>query len=116
MRFLSLLLGALLMSVAAAPASGQSGDQGEGERPQWRLVIHGGAGVIERARMSPEEDRAIREALNRALEAGSAILARGGSALDAVEAAVRVLEDDPISMRGGLGFTYQGRSRWMPRS
>ena len=61
MRFLSLLLGALLMSVTAPSASGQSGE--ESERPPWRLVIHGGAGVIERARMAPEEDAAIRAAL-----------------------------------------------------
>jgi L-asparaginase / beta-aspartyl-peptidase len=109
MRFLSLLLGALLMSVTAPSASGQSGDQSESERPAWRLVIHGGAGVIERARMSPEEDAAIRAALNRALEAGSAILARGGKALDAVEAAVRVLEDDPHFNAGrGSVFTYDG--------
>ena len=64
-------------------------------RPQWRLVIHGGAGVIERSRMTADEDAAIRAALNRALDAGSAILSGGGAALDAVEAAVRVLEDDP---------------------
>ena len=54
--------------------------------------------------------RAIRAALDRALEAGSAILARGGSALDAVEAAVRVLEDDPHFNAGrGSVFTYEGR-------
>jgi L-asparaginase / beta-aspartyl-peptidase len=78
--------------------------------PRWRLVIHGGAGVIERGRITPEEDNAIRAALNRALEAGSEILARGGSALDAVEAAVQVLEDDPHFNAGrGSVFTYEGR-------
>jgi beta-aspartyl-peptidase (threonine type) len=108
MRILSLLLGALLMTATAASASAQSGEGDQ--RPTWRLVIHGGAGVIERGRMSAEEDRAIREALNRALEAGSAILARGGKALDAVEAAVRVLEDDPHFNAGrGSVFTYDGR-------
>ncbi len=106
MRFLSLLLGALMMSTAAAAA--HQTEAGDG-RPAWRLVIHGGAGVIERARLSPDEDRAIRGALDRALEAGSAILARGGTALDAVEAAVRVLEDDPHFNAGrGSVFTYQG--------
>jgi L-asparaginase / beta-aspartyl-peptidase len=108
MRFL-LLLGALIMTATASPASAQSG-AAEGERPQWRLVIHGGAGVIERARMTPAEDAAIRAALNRALEAGSAILTGGGSSLDAVEAAVRVLEDDPHFNAGrGSVFTYDGR-------
>lgn len=76
---------------------------------RWRLVIHGGAGVIERARMSPGEDAAIRAALDRALEAGAAILSGGGSSLDAVEAAVRVLEDDPHFNAGrGSVFAYDG--------
>lgn len=76
----------------------------------WRLVIHGGAGVIERDRISPEEDAAIRAALNRALDAGVAILSDGGAALDAVEAAVRVLEDDPHFNAGrGSVYTYEGR-------
>jgi len=77
---------------------------------QWRLVVHGGAGVIERSRITPEEDAAIRAALNRALDAGSAILSSGGASLDAVEAAVRVLEDDPHFNAGrGSVFTYDGR-------
>src|ERR1044072_7223234 len=76
----------------------------------WRLVVHGGAGVIERDRISNEEESAIRAALNRALDAGAAILEDGGSALDAVEAAVRVLEDDPHFNAGrGSVFTYEGR-------
>jgi len=76
----------------------------------WRLVIHGGAGVIERGRISAEEDSAIRAALGRALDAGSAILEDGGGALDAVEASVRVLEDDPHFNSGrGSVFTYEGR-------
>ncbi|MGQ0590890.1 MAG: isoaspartyl peptidase/L-asparaginase family protein [Sphingosinicella sp.] len=83
--------------------------QDEDGRPAWQLVIHGGAGVIERSRLTPEQDAAIRAALDQALEAGSAILASGGSALDAVEAAVRVLEDAPHFNAGrGSVFTYQG--------
>ena len=75
----------------------------------WRLVIHGGAGVIERSRLTPEEDSAIRAALGRALDAGGAILSGGGASLDAVEAAVRVLEDDPHFNAGhGSVFTYEG--------
>lgn len=104
MRFLSLLFGALLMSTAADAAAGQTS-----ARPEWKLVIHGGAGVIERDRLSGEKDRAIRAALDGALATGSEILAKGGSALDAVEATVRVLEDDPNFNAGrGAVFTYQG--------
>ncbi|HEX4736610.1 MAG TPA: isoaspartyl peptidase/L-asparaginase [Allosphingosinicella sp.] len=75
----------------------------------WKLVIHGGAGVIERELLSAEEDRAIRVSLCRALEAGSAILSAGGSALDAVERTACMLEDDPHFNAGrGSVFTFQG--------
>ena len=76
----------------------------------WKLVIHGGAGRIERPRISEVQDREIREAVNRALVAGSGILASGGGAVDAVEAAVRELEDDPHFNAGrGSVFTHDGR-------
>jgi len=75
----------------------------------WTLVVHGGAGIIEQGNLSPEEEQAIRAALGRALEAGAAILRDGGAALDATEAAVRVLEDDPHFNAGrGSVFTYDG--------
>jgi beta-aspartyl-peptidase (threonine type) len=75
----------------------------------WKLVVHGGAGVIERRLSTPEQDRDIRASLDRALEAGAAILAAGGDALDAVERAACVLEDDPAFNAGrGAVFTYQG--------
>jgi beta-aspartyl-peptidase (threonine type) len=101
MRLL-LLIGALLMSTTAVAQP-----QNPGERPAWRLVIHGGAGVIERGRLTPEKDREIRAALDHALATGSAVLERGGSALDAVEAAVRELEDNPNFNAGrGAVFTH----------
>ena len=97
MRIL-LLIGALMMSTAA-PAT------------DWKLVIHGGAGVIERAKITPEKDREIRAALDLALQRGSAVLDGGGSAVDAVEAAVHVLEDDPNFNAGkGAVFTYEGEN------
>lgn len=75
----------------------------------WKLVIHGGAGVIERDLLNPEQDRVYRKGLGRALEAGAAILAAGGSALDAVEQAACVLEDDPCFNAGrGSVFTFDG--------
>ena len=79
------------------------------EARDWKLVIHGGAGVIERSRMTPEKEREVRAGLNRALDAGSKILSSGGSALDAVEATVRILEDDPNFNAGrGAVFTWDG--------
>ncbi|WP_226372636.1 isoaspartyl peptidase/L-asparaginase family protein [Allosphingosinicella flava] len=77
----------------------------------WKLVIHGGAGVIERSRLKPVQEKEIRAALDRALAAGSEILAGGGSALDAVEKTVKVLEDDPNFNAGkGAVFTYEGKN------
>lgn len=78
-------------------------------RPCWKLVVHGGAGVIERTQLTAIEEKDIRAGLAAALDAGAAILAAGGSALDAVEAAARLLEDDPHFNAGrGSVFTYQG--------
>ena len=73
------------------------------------LAIHGGAGTIERSNMTPEREREYRVGLQRALTAGYEILKRGGSSLDATEAAVRVLEDDPHFNAGkGSVFTSAG--------
>jgi beta-aspartyl-peptidase (threonine type) len=73
------------------------------------LAIHGGAGTIERRNMTPEREREYRAGLKRALTAGYEILKRGGSSLDATEAAVRVLEDDPHFNAGkGSVFTSAG--------
>jgi beta-aspartyl-peptidase (threonine type) len=65
---------------------------------------------MERGSLSEADDAAVRDGLGRALEAGATILAAGGAAIDAVEAAVRVLEDDPHFNAGrGSVFTYEGR-------
>ncbi|HEX8063126.1 MAG TPA: isoaspartyl peptidase/L-asparaginase [Allosphingosinicella sp.] len=75
----------------------------------WKLVVHGGSGIIERDRTTAQQDLQARSALERALAAGAEILASGGSALDSVESAACVLEDDPHFNAGrGAVFTYQG--------
>jgi len=66
----------------------------------WRLVIHGGAGSMRRGGVDPDQERCARGGLEAALAAGAAILGRSGSALDAVEAAVRALEEDPCFNAG----------------
>jgi len=77
----------------------------------WALAIHGGAGVIERGSLTPEKESAYRAAMLTAMDAGSAVLRRGGSSLDAVEAAIRVLEDNPLFNAGrGAVFTADGRN------
>jgi beta-aspartyl-peptidase (threonine type) len=79
--------------------------------PGWAIVAHGGAGVIERGSLLPEQEAAYRAALARAVEAGGAVLARGGAALDAVEIAVGLMEDDPLFNAGrGAVFTADGRN------
>lgn len=76
----------------------------------WALVIHGGSGGMTRETLAGPAEAACRAGLANALAAGSTILAAGGSALDAVEAAVRVLEDDPNFNAGrGAVFTAEGR-------
>ena len=77
----------------------------------WSLVVHGGSGIFTRASLTRAEDAAFRAGLVAALRAGSVPLTDGGSALDAVEAAVRCLEDDPIFNAGrGAVFTAEGRT------
>jgi beta-aspartyl-peptidase (threonine type) len=95
---------ACLTLAVATPAAAK-------ERPAWALVIHGGAGIIERKDMSQETEAAYRAALARALKAGSDVLERGGSSLDAIEAAIRLMEDDPLFNAGrGAVFTAEGRN------
>lgn len=77
----------------------------------WSLLLHGGAGHITRELLTPEQDRAYRSSLAAAAEAGAAVLRERGTALDAVEAAVRHLEDDPLFNSGrGAAFTADGRN------
>src|SRR6266446_579540 len=90
-------------SSAKNPAANQTMQTNQ---TKFGLVIHGGAGTIDRRRMTPEAEREYRAGLERALVAGYEILKRGGSSLDATEAAVRLLEDDPHFNAGkGAVFT-----------
>jgi beta-aspartyl-peptidase (threonine type) len=66
----------------------------------YGLVIHGGAGIILRKAMSPELQSLFRAGLTQAREAGYAVLARGGSSLDAVEAAIASMEECPLFNAG----------------
>jgi len=78
---------------------------------RWSIVIHGGAGVIERANLTPLAEQDYRDALNRALQTGGSILEGGGSSVDAVEAVIREMEDDPLFNAGrGAVFTAEGRN------
>jgi beta-aspartyl-peptidase (threonine type) len=75
----------------------------------WKLVIHGGSGSMRAGMLTPPLDEAGRAGLNAALDEGEAILAAGGSALDAVESAARILEEDPCFNAGrGSVLSYDG--------
>ncbi len=75
------------------------------------IVIHGGAGALEKGRYTPAEEEAYRAKLSEALDAGYAVLDGGGSALDAVEAAILLLEDSPLFNAGkGAVFTHEGKN------
>jgi beta-aspartyl-peptidase (threonine type) len=72
------------------------------------LVIHGGAGTIRKSQMTKEKEIKFREALGRSLTVGIRLLKMGASAIDAVEAAVREMEDDPLFNAGrGSVFTNE---------
>lgn len=80
-------------------------------RDKFVLVIHGGAGTILRSQMTPDRERAYLAALDTTLEKGAVVLKAGGSALDAVEASVRYMEDNPLFNAGkGAVFTHEGKN------
>ncbi len=76
---------------------------------KYSLVIHGGAGTLVKGLMTPEKEEQYKAALNEALEKGYAVLEKGGSAMEAVETAVKHLEDSPLFNAGkGSVFTNDG--------
>ena len=77
---------------------------------KFSIAIHGGAGTIDASLMTNEKEKAYREGLNAALTAGEEILKNGGIAMDAVEAAVKSLENNILFNAGrGAVFTHEGK-------
>jgi beta-aspartyl-peptidase (threonine type) len=75
----------------------------------YAIAIHGGAGAVPRATLPPEREARYRKGLEGALDSGYAVLERGGTSLDAVTAAVCLLEDDPLFNAGrGAALTREG--------
>ncbi|MED5382192.1 MAG: isoaspartyl peptidase/L-asparaginase, partial [Verrucomicrobiota bacterium] len=75
------------------------------------IVLHAGAGRIDRDSFTPERERLYHATLEQSLRAGHAILKGGGSALDAVEAAIVIMEDAPVFNAGkGAVFTAEGKN------
>jgi beta-aspartyl-peptidase (threonine type) len=108
MRVLPLVPWVVMLSCATPVTAAQAPAQ---PAVKWALAIHGGAGVIQRGDLTAQKEIAYRTGLNAALAAGQKVLAAGGSSLDAVEATIRVLEDDPLFNAGrGAVFTAEGRN------
>lgn len=79
------------------------------DAPKWSIAIHGGAGTLDPDKMTPERRAEYEAALQAALDAGAKVLAEGGSAMDAVKAAIIPMEDSPLFNAGkGAVFTWDG--------
>jgi beta-aspartyl-peptidase (threonine type) len=94
------MVGALAAAAQAQPAP----------RP-WVIEVHAGAGAIERATTDPKTDAAARAKITEAIQAGASVLDHGGSSLEAVETAIRILEDSTLFDAGrGAVFTSEGKN------
>jgi beta-aspartyl-peptidase (threonine type) len=96
------LIVAVALALLAQPAVAE-------DAPKWSLAIHGGAGTLDPDKMTPERRAEYEAALQAALDAGAKVLAEGGSAMDAVKAAIIPMEDSPLFNAGkGAVFTWDG--------
>src|SRR4030081_1130346 len=93
-----------LVSLAALAEAQQFGRMSSMKENKIGLVVHGGAGTMERGKMTPEREREYRSVMENALRAGWEILHHGGSSMDATEWAVRTILDDSlfISFKGAV--------------
>ena len=85
--------------------------QAQDKATKYVMVIHGGAGTIEKSLMTPEKEQAYTEALTQALQSGYDLLKEGKSSIDAVQATINVLENSPLfnSAKGAV-FTHDGKN------
>ncbi len=80
-------------------------------KPKYAIVIHGGAGTIEKRNMDEATEKAYHKTLNESLDAGESILKSGGKSMDAVIAAIQIMEDSPLFNAGkGAVFTNDGKN------
>lgn len=99
----------LLAIIGCKPNTSVADEQKANVKAEYAMVIHGGAGVIKKENFTPEKLAAYEAALNTALDTGDKILANGGTALDAVEATIKTMENSPLFNSGkGAVFTHAG--------
>jgi beta-aspartyl-peptidase (threonine type) len=104
------LLGPAALLAVTIPAMAQASPLPASQH-NWSIVVHGGAGVIERKDMPAATEAAYRAAMKTAIETGAAVLEKGGTSPDAVQATIQYLEDNPLFNAGkGAVFTADGRN------
>ncbi len=112
--FLILSSFVFLVACQTTPSSESSANNVENIAPKkadYAIVIHGGAGTITKANMSPSKEKEYLIALNVALEIGEQILTKGGSSLEAVQKTINFMEDSPLFNAGkGAVFTHEGKN------
>lgn len=105
-RFFTLLMIGGSLNLASCDQQEKTTDS-----KQFVMVIHGGAGTIEKSSMTPEKEQAYTEALTEALQKGYDQIRQGNSSIDAVQAAINVMENSPLFNAGkGAVFTHDGRN------
>ncbi|WP_370246163.1 isoaspartyl peptidase/L-asparaginase family protein [Erythrobacter sp. HKB08] len=110
MRLALTLFAASLACASPALADHHSSDKPETDA-KWTIAIHGGAGIILRENMTAEKQAEYEAALQAALDAGAEVLRNGGTAMDAVKAAIIPMEDDPNFNAGrGAVYTWDGEN------
>jgi beta-aspartyl-peptidase (threonine type) len=102
---------ASILTVSTAATAAPSAAEQPATPRRLAIAIHGGAGVIAREQLGADGGAAYRQGLEAALDAGYAVLEAGGSSLDAVTTAVRLLEDNPLFNAGrGAVLAHDGRA------
>ena len=104
MKMILSLVAVAALSALGVPAMAET-------TPSWSIAIHGGAGTMAREKMTAEQQADYKAALQAALDAGAKVLREGGSAMEAVQAAIVPMENDPKFNAGrGAVFTWEGRN------
>jgi beta-aspartyl-peptidase (threonine type) len=111
LRHAALVAMASILTMSTAATAAASAAEQLATPRRLAIAIHGGAGVIAREQLGADGGAAYRQGLEAALDAGYAVLEAGGSSLDAVTTAVRLLEDNPLFNAGrGAVLAHDGRA------
>lgn len=111
MRISYILFITLFLGSCGQKPTESSNQAAELVRPEYAIVIHGGAGTILKKNMSPEKEKQYMDAMNTALSIGEEILKSGGRSIDAVEQTIHFMEDSPLFNAGkGAVFTHEGKN------